>query len=105
MEAIHHFATIEQARNKAIEWLQARAVSFGPRRKVVIGRLGVMADSEVGVSADREPYWRLRLDYDPVKGPHFNAEFGKGSSREKAAFCFHGTQKLMESLRKRRQPR
>ena len=32
------------------------------------------------------------IDFDPVKGPHFNAEVGKGSGRSKHAFTFPGTE-------------
>lgn len=105
METIHRFTTIEQARNAAIKWLEDRAVQFGPHRKIEIGRLGVLKGKEIGTSASQEPYWRIRLDYDPTKGPHFNAEAGKGATREKAAFLFRGTEKLIEAIAKHRSPR
>lgn len=105
MESFRLLATIEQARNAAIAWLELRGVVFGPHRKIEIGRLGVMRGSEVGVSATQKPYWRLRLDYDPLKGPHFNAEVGEGTRREKMAFGFAGSVELMEKLARGRSPR
>lgn len=105
MEVLHRLGTVEQARNAAIRWLEERAVAFGPHRKVEIGRLGVLQGAEVGVSASQDPFWRIRLDYDPVKGPHFNVEAGKGGQREKAAFCFFGTEQLIAKLAQNRQPR
>ncbi len=105
MEPIFHSQSIEQARNAAIKWLEERGVEFGPQRKIEIGRLGVMAGSEVGVSATTKPYWRLRLDYDPGKGTHYNAEFGTGPGREKAAFTFAGSEALAAKLARNREPR
>ena len=58
-----------------------------------------------GLSATERPFWRLRLDYDPIKGPHFNAETGKGAIREKRAFCFPGTEDLIKKLASGRRPR
>ena len=104
-EELHHFSTIERARNAAIKWLENQQVSFGPHRKIEIGRLGVMTGQEVGVSASQDPFWRIRLDYDPAKLAHFNVECGKGTSRQKAAFCFPGSEQLMEKLARARNPR
>ena len=105
MEKILKFQTIEQARNAAIKWMEERAVSFGPHRKIEIGRLGVLKGKETGTSASQEPFWRIRLDYDPGKGAHFNAETGKGPKREKAAFCFRGGEQLISAIGKKRKPR
>ena len=105
MEPIERFASIEQARNAAVAWLESHGVVFGPRRKVEIGRLGVLAGHEVGVSATEKPFWRLRLDYDPIKGAHFNAETGEGATREKRAFSFPGNEDLMKRLALARRPR
>jgi len=99
------FATIEQARNAAIKWLEDRSVSFGPHRKIELGRIGVLAGKEVGVSAIDDPFWRIRLDYDPGKQAHFNVEYGKGLTRQKAAFCFIGSEDLIAALGKSRNPR
>jgi hypothetical protein len=107
MEITVKCETYERARNAAIKWLEKRAVKFGPQRKVEIGRLQTAVNlfgKEVGVSGDN-PFWRLRLDEDPGKGPHFNAEFGKGTSREKAAFLFQATDQMMEKLGRKRKPR
>jgi hypothetical protein len=105
METLHRCNSLEQARNAAIKWLEERGVVFGPHRKIEIGRLGVLAGKEVGVSASQKPFWRIRLDYDPVKGPHFNVEVNEGAQREKAAFTFPGTEQLMQKLGQGRKPR
>jgi hypothetical protein len=102
-EPIHRFATLEQARNAAMQWLEALGVSFGPRRTIVIGRLGTFQGAEVGVQSEpgQVPFWRLRLDFDPHKGAHFNAEFGTGPQRKKAAFTFPGAEAHAAGLRRR----
>ena len=107
MEATYKFTTYEQARNAAIKWLEDRAVKFGPDRKIERGRLStsILFGREVGVSSTSDPFWRLRLDYDPAKGPHFNAEIGKGSARDKAAFLFAATEQQMEKWGLKRKPR
>jgi hypothetical protein len=99
--------TIERARNEAIRWLEDRGVVFGPRREMVPGRLGVLTGKEVGVSSEpgQRPFWRLRLDYDPDKGPHFNAEYESDPRRQKQAFTFIGSDGLMRTLAKSRDPR
>jgi hypothetical protein len=99
------FASIELARNAAVAWLTAKGAVFGPQRKIEIGRLGAFKDREVGVSAAERPWWRLRIDYDPVKGPHFNAEFGMGASRSKQAFKFPGSIETVKKLAAARAPR
>jgi hypothetical protein len=105
MEPTTHFAFLEQARNAAITWLERRGAIFGPHHRIEIGRLGAMAGSETGVSSTLGIFWRLRLDYDPNKGPHYNAEYGTGSEREKHAFTFPGSPDLMARLARHRQPR
>jgi hypothetical protein len=106
-EEVHHFQHLEQARNAAIAWLEQRGVVFGPQRAIVPGRLGTFAGSEVGVSSPPHwrPFWRLRIDYDPKKEAHYNAEFGEGTARVKAAFCFPATAKELASLVRHRAPR
>ena len=77
-------------------------------RKVEVGQLGVLAGHEVGVSATMNLYWRLRLDYDPIKGAHFNAETGEGAKREKRekrAYTFPGGEDLIKNLAHSRRPR
>ena len=105
METVHRFVSIELARNAAIAWLESQGVVFGPLRQIEIGRLGLLTGHEVGVRAAEKPFWRLRLDYDPQKGPHFNAEYGEGMSREKAAFSFPGSKDTILRLAKNRKPR
>jgi hypothetical protein len=105
MEEVERFISIEQARNAAVAWLEAQNVVFGPYRKIYIGRLGVLKGHEVGVYASEKPYWRLRLDFDPNKGPHFNAEAGEGARRQKKAFLFPGDEALMKKLALGRRPR
>jgi hypothetical protein len=105
METVTPCLSIENARNSAVRWLEERGVVFGPRRELVTGRLGVLTGKEVGVSASESPYWRIRLDYDPLKGPHFNTEYGKGPERQKAAFAFPGTEADIAAIAKNRSPR
>jgi hypothetical protein len=105
VELITQCGTIERARNAAVFWLECRGVEFGPYRKIEIGRLGALTGKEVGVSSQKTPYWRLRLDYDPRKGPHFNAEYGTGAHRQKHAFAFEGSEDLIRTLAKSLKPR
>ncbi|MET0384620.1 MAG: hypothetical protein ABW321_01615 [Polyangiales bacterium] len=77
---------IDTARNKAVEWLVEKGVTFGPHHKLSKGRLGAGKDAFVGVESTGVPYWRIRVDFDPQKGPHYNVEFGKGG--ESRAFTF-----------------
>jgi filamentous hemagglutinin len=102
MEGKVYCCSIEQARNEAIKWLEERNVSFGPYRKIEIGRMGVMTGREIGVSADGGIWWRLRIDYDPIKEAHYNAEVGRRSAREKMAFCFPGGEELINTIAKNR---
>ncbi len=95
----------EEARNKALAWMEAWGGPIGAYYGVVTGRLGAGTGMEVGVESTIDPYRRLRLDFDPVKGPHFNAEVGKGASRMKHAFCFPGDESTIEKLMRKRKPR
>ncbi|MCA9047520.1 MAG: hypothetical protein KDA89_02255 [Planctomycetaceae bacterium] len=107
-EQVIRCTTIEQARNRALEWLEQRHVRFGPERVIVHGNLEKCSEllgKETGVSGQSPKWWRLRLDYDPTKGLHFNVEFGKGAAAEKAAFCFSGGPTLLRKLAAARQPR
>ena len=104
-EQVFSFSTLEQARNAAIRWLEERSATFGPHRKIEIGRMGVLEGKEVGVSSVDDLFWRIRLDFDPRKGPHFNVEHGRGMTRRKAAFCFQGSEALIEAIAKGREPR
>ncbi|HVJ87515.1 MAG TPA: hypothetical protein VM452_17785 [Caulifigura sp.] len=105
MEERRDFPSIESARNAAVAWLENQGVVFGPHRKIAIGRIGILEGHEVGVEATEVPYWRLRLDFDPAKGAHFNAEFGTRAARRKVAFCFPGDEALIARLALSRRPR
>ncbi len=105
MEEIFRFQQLDQARNAAIAWLERRGARFGPQRNIVAGRLGTFEGSEVGVSSVGKPFWRLRIDNDPKKGAHYNAEFGEGAARMKAAFCFPASPAMLTRLALRRAPR
>ena len=78
---------------------------LGANYQIEIGRLGVGLGLEVGVSSTIDPYRRIRLDYDPVKGPHFNVEIGKGGGRSKHAFTFPGTEETAIAHFRSRKPR
>jgi filamentous hemagglutinin len=97
--------SIEEARNKAIAWLESLGAVFGPHHQIQIGRFGALGGKETGVESLGVHYWRIRLDYDPSKGAHFNVEFGKGPLRKKKAFSFPGGEALITKLAKSRNPR
>jgi hypothetical protein len=102
MEDTTYFESQERARNAAIRWLEARGVIFGPHKTVYFGRKdGVLKGKEVGVESTVPPFWRLRLDIETwtrdgskPRGPHYNAEMGKGNS-QKHAFAFPGTEESL----------
>lgn len=105
MEEVTQCVSHEEARNKALAWMEDWGGPIGPYYEIEIGRLGAGAGMEVGVSATIDPYRRIRLDFDPWKGPHYNVEVGKGSKRMKHAFCFPGDQSTIDQLMKSRAPR
>ena len=105
MEEIMNCRSYEDARNRAIAWLESLGGPIGAHYEVEIGRLGLATGLEVGVSSTIDPYRRLRIDYDPAKGPHFNAEVFKGSGRKKHAFTFPGDEQTIATLLKSRLPR
>jgi hypothetical protein len=98
------YSSLEQARNAAIKWLEDLGAIFGPR-KISIGQLGTFMGKEVGTESMTGPFWRLRIDYDPAKGCHFNAEWDKGAARKKHCFQFPGGEKLAARLASTRAPR
>src|SRR5262245_33158152 len=98
-------ASYDEALNRAIAWMDSNGGPIGPYYNIVLGRLGAGTDMEVGVSSTVDPFRRIRLDFDPVKGPHFNVEAGKGAGRRKAAFCFPGDEETILQQMKRRKPR
>ncbi len=105
MEEIERFNSVDRARNAAITWLEERGGPWGGSRDITLGKFGAMAGQESGVSTTDGTNRRLRLDFDPIKGCHYNAEAGKGAVREKKAFCFPGPESLIEQLASRRDPR
>lgn len=106
MEETSYYDTIEQARNAALAWCESLGAPIGgPYYDVVIGRIGPGLDHEVGVAHSDGSYRRLRLDYDPTKGCHYNAEVGKGSARKKQAFCFPGSEDWLTRIMHTRPPR
>jgi hypothetical protein len=105
MEEVVHCDSYDEALNKAIEWMDANGGPIGPYYNIVPGRLGAGLGMEVGVSSTVDPFRRIRLDFDPFKGAHFNVESGKGAGRIKAAFCFPGGEEAILQQMKRRKPR
>ena len=105
VEDLFRYEHREQARNAAIAWVEARGARFGLYRKIEIGRLGTFKGAEVGVSSRSKPFWRLRIDNDVAKVPHYNPEFGEGLSRSKDAFCFPSLPETVAKLARRRAPR
>jgi hypothetical protein len=106
MEETSRYDHIEQARNAALQLLdQHGGGPLGAYRDVVIGRLGIGEGAEVGVVSTGGKFRRIRLDYDPDKGCHYNVEIGKGASRIKHAFLFPGTEAWLERIMHTRPPR
>lgn len=105
MELVTRCDSYEDARNQALAWMESIGGPIGHYYEIEIGRLGLAAGHEVGVSSSIDPYRRIRLDYDPLKGPHFNAEVYKGVGRMKHAFTFPGDEQTIASYLKGRQPR
>jgi hypothetical protein len=105
VEQVTHCTSYEEARNEALRWMENEGGPIGPYFEIEIGRIGLAERHEVGVSSTVDPYRRIRLDYDPGKGPHFNAEVGKGRARLKHAFTFPGDEKTIASHLRTRQPR
>lgn len=105
MEEQINCESYDDALNRAVEWMEQWGGPIGPYYNIVIGRLGAGTDMEVGVSSSVDPFRRIRLDFDPTKGAHFNVESGKGAGRRKAAFCFPGGEEAVIQQMKRRKPR
>ena len=105
MEPIVELPSIDAARNKAIEWLEDQGAIFDQNREIVIGRLGAFEGSETGVQSSIGTFWRIRLDYDPVKGAHYNAEYDTGAQRRKHAFAFPSSAEVIARLARQRRPR
>jgi len=98
-EIVIKVGTYEQARNKALELLKDIDFSTG---RPHVGRLGVGQGKIVG----RKWYGNkvmMRLDYDPIKGPHINVtdyRAGKSVGEVKIAILFEGTLETVENLLK-----
>jgi hypothetical protein len=105
MEEVENYGSVEQARNAALAWLEERGGPWGGQREISIGKFGEMDGQESGVGTTDGTHRLLRLDFDPIKGCHYNAVAGKGKSREKKAFCFPGSEALISKLASRRDPR
>lgn len=79
--------SMEDARNQAVAKLsELMGGGLGPYVKIVVaknmGGSNPLAGAEVGVEWGKKG--RIRLDFDPSKGPHYNVE----SRTENWAFCF-----------------
>lgn len=79
--------SMEDARNRAVRKLnELTGGALGPYVKIVVGKnMGggsPLAGTEVGVEWGKRG--RIRLDFDPDKGPHYNVE----TQSENWAFCF-----------------
>jgi hypothetical protein len=88
--AADHF---EQARNSALDLLGEVSPAT---REPYFGRLAPSPTTfgkKVGFTTRVDGVFkRLRMDYDPVKGPHLNVEIGRGSSVQKWAVPWRGTE-------------
>ncbi|MFO0611238.1 MAG: hypothetical protein U0414_01525 [Polyangiaceae bacterium] len=82
MEIIVQCTSLENARNQALARFAQEGGHGGPYTKIVIaknmGGNNPLAGARVGVEFTK-PWIRLRLDYDPFKGPHYNVESNTGS--------------------------
>jgi len=109
-EKSRFYPSIELARKAAIAWLEERGIVIDARgSQILIGRPVcpplVGRETGVGSAKGARPYWKLYLDHDPIKGAHFNAEFGKGPNGERCAFRFPGGEALIKALARSRSPR
>lgn len=98
----------EDARNRALQWLERRGGAWGGKSKPKLSKFGVQG-AEVGVTTTDQTHRVIREDWDPKKGPHFNVSAGKGG--EKAAFRYPLSgdkvkeQRISEKMRARQRPR
>jgi hypothetical protein len=106
MEENSYYDSIELARNAALEFLEAEGGgAIGAHYDVVIGRLGYGQGQEVGVESNAGTHRRIRIDWDPTKGCHYNVEVGKGGRRKKHAFRFPGSENWLRKHMETRGPR
>lgn len=94
-EVVERCSSLEVARNKAIKWLQEQGAVFGPNTTPIVGKLHQKHTGKrigVGMTSTKGDVWTIRVDFDPEKGPHYNAAFraaGAAKSTEKrVAFTF-----------------
>ncbi|WP_264821746.1 RHS repeat-associated core domain-containing protein [Acinetobacter lanii] len=99
-EIVLEAKSFESARNLALK--KIGTLIPGTRSKQ-IGRLGMGKGKVTGFTGTTKNhnFVRLRLDYDPIKGTHFNVELGKGECAEKYAIKFPGDEKKFATLLKR----
>lgn len=96
-QVLPRVATYEQARNKGLEIIGKVDPHAGNPH---IGKMGVCKGKLDG----REWYGdkvSIRLDYDPIKGPHINItdyRKGKGINGEVVAIPFKGTELMVKAL-------
>jgi len=93
-ECIIRVTSFETARNKALADIgTVNPSSYKAFRARDVGEGNLLAGKIVGFqgrNAD-EKWVRMRVDYDPVKGPHINVEIGKGEGAVRRAYIFPGT--------------
>lgn len=94
-EVVERFSSTERARNAALEWLQKKGAKFDGTAVPTPGALTKKHTGKTrieGLASESGGQWTIRLDYDPGKGPHYNATFRPtGASKaavEKRAFTF-----------------
>jgi hypothetical protein len=91
-EAIVASKSLEEARNRAIAWLEEQGAVFGPYISPIPARLYEKHTGKRiggGVASTTGPRWQIRIDFDPAKGPHYNAKFEPvGKQEVKYAFTF-----------------
>lgn len=86
-----HCASKEEARNRAIQWLEIRGGGWGGAREVLTGNGtggSMLEGREIGIRTTDGSRREIRVDWAPDKGPHYNVSIGKKQTRETAAFKF-----------------
>jgi hypothetical protein len=108
-EEVHRCKSREDARNRALAWLERRGGAWGGASKPKIAKMGGAKGAEVGVTVTDGSHRVIREDWDDIKGPHFNVSAGKGG--DKAAFCYPLSSdrvkegRISEKMRARQRPR
>ena len=94
-EVVERCTSLEQARNKAIKWLEAQGAVFGPHTQPIVGKLYQKHTGKrvgVGMTSSKGDVWEIRIDFDPDKGPHYNAKFRAANApkgtEQRYAFTF-----------------